>query len=110
MTDYQNKQAQLLKEVQEEVKKTSYMTGIFKLSSNVSNALQKVPRHLFVRPNEADLAYLNNALPIDEGQTISQPFIVALMTELLELQPTDKVLEIGTGSGYQAAILWLYDI
>jgi len=68
-------------------------------------AMESVPRHLFVAPDLQAGAYDDNALPIGEGQTISQPYMVALMTELLELQGDEKVLEIGTGSGYQAAVL-----
>lgn len=68
-------------------------------------AMEKVPRHLFVPPQYLDEAYDDHPLPIGYGQTISQPYIVAYMTELLRLKPGDKVLEIGTGSGYQAAIL-----
>jgi len=71
----------------------------------VLNAIRKVERHRFVPAEYRRFAYMDRPLPIGEGQTISQPYIVALMTELLELHPTDKVLEIGTGSGYQAAIL-----
>lgn len=67
--------------------------------------LRAVPRHLFVPEGWRHQAYLDTTLPIGEGQTISQPYIVALMTALLELKSTDRVLEIGTGSGYQAAIL-----
>lgn len=65
----------------------------------------EVPRHLFVEEALARQAYLDNPLPIGEGQTISQPYMVALMTELLQVAPGMKVLEIGTGSGYQAAVL-----
>ncbi len=72
---------------------------------NVLVAMREVPRHLFVPPEWIDNAYDDNPLPIGYGQTISQPYIVAWMTELLELKPGDKVLEIGTGSGYQAAVL-----
>jgi protein-L-isoaspartate(D-aspartate) O-methyltransferase len=68
-------------------------------------AMQKVPRHRFIPSHLWDQAYGDYPLPIGEDQTISQPYIVALMTEMLELQETDKVLEVGTGSGYQAAIL-----
>jgi protein-L-isoaspartate(D-aspartate) O-methyltransferase len=68
-------------------------------------ALRKVPRHEFMPEALRQKAYGDHAMPIGEGQTISQPYIVALMTELLELKSTDRVLEIGTGSGYQAAIL-----
>ena len=71
----------------------------------VLNAMLKVPRHLFVPPEIVDRAYDDCPLPIGKGQTISQPYIVALMTEALELDEDSKVLEIGTGSGYQAAIL-----
>ena len=68
-------------------------------------ALRAVPRHEFVPEEYLSLAYADQPVPIGYGQTISQPYIVALMTETLNLRPTDKVLEIGTGSGYQAAIL-----
>jgi protein-L-isoaspartate(D-aspartate) O-methyltransferase len=72
---------------------------------DVIRAMQAVPRHLFVPENLINQAYEDHPLPIGYGQTISQPFIVALMTQLLELDADDKVLEIGTGSGYQAAVL-----
>ncbi len=71
----------------------------------VIQAMRTVPRHRFVPPEYWDQAYENHPLPIGYGQTISQPYIVALMTEALELEPGDRVLEIGTGSGYQAAVL-----
>lgn len=71
----------------------------------VLEAMGEVPRHLFVPPQVRDRAYDDSPLPIGDGQTISQPYIVALMTSLLELKPQDNVLEIGTGSGYQAAVL-----
>jgi protein-L-isoaspartate(D-aspartate) O-methyltransferase len=70
----------------------------------VIDALGKVPRHEFVLPTRQHQAYENRPLPIGYGQTISQPYIVAIMTDLLQLEPGDKVLEIGTGSGYQAAV------
>lgn len=69
------------------------------------DACLRVPRHRFVLPQYINSAYSDSPLPIDEGQTISQPYIVAFMTEALNLKRTDKVLEIGTGSGYQAAVL-----
>lgn len=72
---------------------------------DVLRAMQTVPRHKFVLPDYLDQAYEDHPLPIGYGQTISQPYIVAWMTELLELKEGEKVLEIGTGSGYQAAIL-----
>jgi len=71
----------------------------------VLNAMLRVPRELFVPPEEKHLAYENIPLPIGRGQTISQPYIVALMTEALELTGREKVLEVGTGSGYQTAVL-----
>jgi protein-L-isoaspartate(D-aspartate) O-methyltransferase len=71
----------------------------------VLDAMRAVPRHLFVPESDRDYAYGDHPLPIGYGQTVSQPYIVALMTELLELKAGDKVLEVGTGSGYQAAIL-----
>src|SRR4030042_3159290 len=71
----------------------------------VLNAMKKIPRHLFVDESMQYKAYDDMALPIGEGQTISQPYMVAIMTQLLELKGNEKVLEIGTGSGYQAAIL-----
>jgi len=73
--------------------------------ARVLGAIEKTPRELFVPDEFQDQAYENVALPIANGQTISQPYVVALMTEKLELRERDKVLEIGTGSGYQAAIL-----
>ena len=71
----------------------------------VRDAMRRVRRHEFVRPDYSDQAYENCPLPIGEGQTISQPFVVALMTEALRINPGDRVLEVGTGSGYQAAVL-----
>lgn len=68
-------------------------------------AMKKIPRHLFVPDTWQELAYADRPLPIEMQQTISQPYIVALMTQSLELAPTDKILEIGTGSGYQTAVL-----
>jgi len=90
--------ARLMRETQRE-------TGRSTLSARVAAAIANVPRHRFVPPEQEPRAYLNQPLPIGSGQTISQPFIVALMTEFMEVQPTDRVLEIGTGSGYQAAVL-----
>jgi protein-L-isoaspartate(D-aspartate) O-methyltransferase len=74
-------------------------------NERVLDAMRRVPRHLFVEEVIRHSAYDDMALPIGEGQTISQPYMVAIMTELLDLKGTEKVLEIGTGSGYQAAIL-----
>ena len=71
----------------------------------VLGAMGRIPRHLFVDKSQWKSAYADHPLPIGEGQTISQPYVVALMTEALKLKPSDRVLEIGTGSGYQAAVL-----
>jgi protein-L-isoaspartate(D-aspartate) O-methyltransferase len=73
--------------------------------ARVLKAMETIPRHLFVDEGLIEQAYNDNPLPIDANQTISQPYIVALMTQALELKPTERVLEIGTGSGYQTAIL-----
>jgi protein-L-isoaspartate(D-aspartate) O-methyltransferase len=80
-------------------------TGYAKLDARVLEALRKVPRHAFVPDHAAHLAYADRPLDIGLRQSISQPFVVALMTHLLQVQPDDRVLEIGTGSGYQAAVL-----
>ncbi len=77
------------------------------LDERLLSVFRQVPRHLFVLPDDHDHAYDDYPLPIGSGQTISQPYIVALMTSLLNLQGHEKVLEIGTGSGYQAAVLSL---
>src|SRR5690606_14852884 len=74
-------------------------------SEAVLEAMREVPREQFVPPDIVEFAYRDSALPIAEDQTISQPYIVAAMAEALELQPGDRVLEIGTGSGYAAAVL-----
>lgn len=79
--------------------------GKTSLSDQVMTAIKMVPRHAFVPAELRPYAYLNQPLPIGFGKTISQPFIVALMTDLLEVQPEDSILEVGTGLGYQAAIL-----
>ncbi|MDP2823631.1 MAG: protein-L-isoaspartate(D-aspartate) O-methyltransferase [Sulfuritalea sp.] len=95
----------LLDEIREEVRSTRHLTGRAALDARVMEALREVPRHAFV-PNDLKFgAYANHPLPIGHGQTISQPYIVALMTDLIRPQAEDVVLEIGTGSGYQAAVL-----
>ena len=71
----------------------------------VLEVMEKVPRHLFVLPEHSDSAYADRPLPIGYGQTISQPYMVAVMTEALRLEGSERVLEVGTGSGYQAAVL-----
>jgi protein-L-isoaspartate(D-aspartate) O-methyltransferase len=87
------------------VRETAHETGRVTLHELVMDALRKVERQRFVPPEYAAQAYDNRPLAIGQGQTISQPFIVALMTDLLGVGPGDKVLEVGTGSGYQAAVL-----
>lgn len=102
---YTQQHQDMLEKIQQDAFRTGDYTGIAKISNNVLNAMASVKRHEFV-PDLLDyLAYLNRPLPIGENQTISQPFIVALMTDVISPQPSDKVLEIGTGSGYQAAVL-----
>ena len=93
--------------IRSDYRQTAVETGLAQPSDAVLHALQEVPRHLFVQKAFQDSAYSNSPLPIGNGQTISQPFIVVLMTDLLQLKPADRVLEIGTGCGYQSAILSL---
>ncbi|HEB96731.1 MAG TPA: protein-L-isoaspartate(D-aspartate) O-methyltransferase [Sedimenticola thiotaurini] len=96
---------QMLRDIEEEVAFTRSMTGRDHLDPRVMAAMAEVPREAFVPPELRYAAFDNGPLPIGHGQTISQPYIVALMTDLLEPQPEHRVLEIGTGSGYQTAIL-----
>ncbi len=84
---------------------TRFETGLASMSPAVRAALAKVERHRLVPPAQAGAAYRNHPLPIGGGQTISQPYIVALSADLLDPKPSDVVLEVGTGSGYQAALL-----
>lgn len=95
----------LVAEVVDEVRETSRYLGKDALDPRVLDALGKVPRHAFVAPEMESLAYNNAPLPIGCGQTISQPYIVAIMTDMLAPKPGDVILEIGTGCGYQAAVL-----
>jgi protein-L-isoaspartate(D-aspartate) O-methyltransferase len=95
----------MLDEIAATVTRTQAHTGRQRIGARVMAAMARVPRHEFVPRELQDLAYANRPLPIGHGQTISQPYIVALMTELAEVRPGDVVLEIGTGSGYQAAVL-----
>ncbi len=96
---------QMIAAIEAEAHETAYLTGRSTLNPRVLAAIGRVPRDAFVPQTGKTGAYENRPLPIGHGQTISQPFIVALMTDLLELTETSKVLEIGTGSGYQAAVL-----
>ena len=95
----------MVRAIQEDVRYTSDATGRAALDPRVMNAMRTIPRHLFVPANLQRSAYENRPLPIGHGQTISQPYIVALMTDLLRVDRHDVVLEVGTGSGYQAAVL-----
>jgi len=99
------KQQELVEEIELEASQTARWTGRDRFDPRVLQALRTVRREAFVPKAEVSHAYVNAPLPIGCGQTISQPFIVALMTELLDLRPEDHVLEVGTGSGYQAAVL-----
>jgi protein-L-isoaspartate(D-aspartate) O-methyltransferase len=103
--DRQAQRDQLVRTIEYDVRDTARYTGVSSLSPCVRRAMASTPRERFVQPHLAPFAYENRPLPIGDGQTISQPFIVALMTELLRPKPTDVVLEVGTGSGYQAAVL-----
>jgi protein-L-isoaspartate(D-aspartate) O-methyltransferase len=98
-------QRRLLEEIAKEAGETECWTGRAAFSDNVMRAIAQVPRHEFVPLLERPFAYDNRPLAIGHGQTISQPYIVAVMTDLLDLAPSDKILEIGTGCGYQAAVL-----
>ncbi len=95
----------LVAEIVAEVAATAAFLGKDRLDPRVLEALRKVPRHAFVPAWERAFAYENRPLPIGEGQTISQPYIVAIMTDLARIGSGDRVLEVGTGCGYQAAVL-----
>jgi protein-L-isoaspartate(D-aspartate) O-methyltransferase len=103
--DYTAQRARMVAEVEAMYAETRAETGLTAMSEPVRKALAKVERHRLVPPGEASRAYRNHPLPIGAGQTISQPYIVALSTDLLNPRPGDVVLEVGTGSGYQAAVL-----
>jgi protein-L-isoaspartate(D-aspartate) O-methyltransferase len=95
----------LIAEIRDEFSQTAGYTGFHQLDDRVEEALRRVDRSDFIPEDERAAAWINAPLPIGHGQTISQPYIVALMTQLLDIDPGDRILEIGTGSGYQAAIL-----
>ena len=95
----------LIRQIEADAHATARHTGRTRLSPLVLNAIRKVRRDQFVPALERTDAFVNTPLPIGHGQTISQPFVVALMTDMLDLQRGHSVLEIGTGSGYQAAVL-----
>lgn len=100
-----NGMTRMIEAIVDDARRTRAYTGKDHVDERVLEAVRRVPREAFVPETGQAYAYENVPLPIGHGQTISQPFIVALMTDLLALEPTDRVLEIGTGSGYQAAIL-----
>lgn len=103
--DFNQLRARMVSEVDAMYAETRSETGLAAMSPQVRAALGKVERHRLVPPAQAAAAYRNHPLPIGGGQTISQPYIVALSTDLLRLGNDDVVLEVGTGSGYQAAVL-----
>jgi len=102
---FQDDRAQLIRLIEADVRNTSQYLKRSALDTRVLDAMARVPRHEFVPPDIIDKAYQNRPLPIGHGQTISQPYIVAIMTDLLDIEPGQRILEIGTGSGYQAAVL-----
>ncbi len=106
---FQANRDKMINLIEQDVRYTSKYLKRSELDTRVLDAMAKVPRHEFVPPDLIDKAYQNRPLPIGHGQTISQPYIVAIMTDLLELDRQYKVLEIGTGSGYQAAVLATLD-
>lgn len=97
----------LLEQIETDARVTADLTGRDRFSPRIMQAIRTVPRHEFVSGDLELAAYENRPLPIGNGQTISQPYIVALMSDLLDPEPDDVILEIGTGSGYQAAVLSL---
>jgi protein-L-isoaspartate(D-aspartate) O-methyltransferase len=103
--DFAAQRARMVAEVDAMYAETRTETGLHAMSPAVRSALGRVERHRLVPPGEASRAYRNHPLPIGAGQTISQPYIVALSTDLLQPRSGDVVLEVGTGSGYQAAVL-----
>jgi len=102
---YARERARMVEHIAMLMRETRLETGRAALSERVTAAMSKVPRHEFVPAWERASAYADRPLPIGHGQTISQPFIVALMTDLANVNPGDTVLEVGTGCGYQAAVL-----
>jgi len=103
--DNTQRRSRMVAEIEQLVRETARETGRAALDPRVIAALRRVERERYVPPQQLAQAYDNRPLAIGAGQTISQPFIVALMTDLMQLSPGDRVLEVGTGSGYQAAVL-----
>ena len=103
--EYEAAHRKMIADINAMVVDTRSYTGIAALDEKVMQAMGVVPRHEFIPRSMREFAYLNNPLPIGEGQTVSQPYIVALMTHLMNVDKGAAVLEVGTGSGYQAAVL-----
>jgi protein-L-isoaspartate(D-aspartate) O-methyltransferase len=103
--DFASQRARMMGEVDAMYAETRGETGLAAMSPAVRRAMEKVERHRLVPPSQAGAAYRNHPLPIGSGQTISQPYIVSLSTDLLNLKGGETVLDVGTGSGYQAAVL-----
>jgi protein-L-isoaspartate(D-aspartate) O-methyltransferase len=103
--DFAAQRARMVAEVEAMYAETRSETGLAAMSPAVRKAMGKVERHRLVPPGEVSRAYRNHPLPIGSGQTISQPYIVALSSDLLDPKARDVILEVGTGSGYQAAVL-----
>jgi protein-L-isoaspartate(D-aspartate) O-methyltransferase len=103
--DLKGARAKLVDQIAIEVHLTATELGVTDLDPRVAEALRQVPRHEFLPADQRELAYRNHPLPIGRGQTISQPYIVAIMSQLLGVGPGGRVFELGTGSGYQAAVL-----
>lgn len=103
--DFAVQRADMIQAIENDVRDTRSYLGKQELNEQVWRAMNSVPRHEFVPAAQRANAYENRPLPIGFGQTISQPYIVAIMTDLLNLEPDDIVFELGTGSGYQAAVL-----
>ena len=103
--DFGALRARMVAEVDAMYAETGAETGLARMSPAVRTALGKVERHRMVPPGQVPAAYRNHPLPIGSGQTISQPYIVALSSDLLQVDSSSVVLEVGTGSGYQAAVL-----
>ncbi|SCK60457.1 protein-L-isoaspartate(D-aspartate) O-methyltransferase [Variovorax sp. HW608] len=103
--EFASERRQMMQEVMAIAHETGSMTGRRSFDDQVVAAMGRIPRHAFVPADQVPSAYRNRPLPIGYGQTISQPYIVALMTDLAKVAPGDTVLEVGTGSGYQAALM-----
>ena len=103
--DMRDARQQMVREIERDVTATAVYIGRGHLNQEIMRVMGEVPRHEFVPRGEREASYVNAPLPIGFGQTISQPYIVALMTDLLAVSREAKVLEVGAGSGYQAAVL-----